>query len=167
MRALSLLGVAALTVTFSIRTASAEPFRLAANVDQGVFYPGAYAFDGSLVPGFDIGRLRLAASAGAALANPDWTIIVGFRPSFVLWAPATSYTGLRLVTDVSYLTQKSYRWTGGFGIDTESFQIGVLGGYDSFHDAVVVLTTIGFDIPTIYRFFADGWLSAAPSPCGK
>jgi hypothetical protein len=167
MRALPLLGFSAVAFAFSIGTARAEPFRLGANVDQGVFYPGAYAFDGSLVPGFDIGRLRLAATAGAALANPDWTIIVGFRPSFVLWAPATSYTGLRLVTDVSYLTQKSYRWTGGLSVDTESVQIGVLGGYDSFHDSVVVLTTIGLDIPTIYRFFADGWLSAGPSPCEK
>jgi hypothetical protein len=161
--------LAAVAITFSARTASAEPFRLAATVDQGVFSrSAAYAFDGILVPGFDIGRLRLAATAGAALANPDWTFIAGFRPSFVLWAPVSNSTGLRLVTDVSYLTQQtSYRLTGGFTVDTESFQIGVLGGYDSFHDSLVVLTTIGFDIPTIYRFFADGWLAPGPSPCGK
>jgi hypothetical protein len=160
--------LAALAITFSARAASAEPFRLAAAVDQGVFSRStAYAFDGIIVPGFDVGRLRLAATAGAALSNPDWTIIVGFRPSFVLWAPVSASTGLRLVTDASYLTQKSYRLTGGFTLDTESFQIGVLGGYDSFHDSLVVLTTIGLDIPTIYRFFAEGWLAPGPSPCGK
>jgi hypothetical protein len=165
----SLVGCfAACAIVCSLRTARAEPFRLGANVEQGVFYPGSYAFNGTLVPGFDYGRLQLAATAGAALGNPDWTFVVGFRPSFVIIAPVTTYTGLRLVTDVSYLTQKSYRWTGGLAVDLESFQLGVLAGYDSFHDSAVVLTSLSFDLPSIYRFFiTEKWLEPGPSGCGK
>lgn len=154
-----------LTATLAVPSANAQQFRLAVDVEQGVLLPKSYALNGIAVPGVDFARLRLAVDIGAAFENPKWSVIAGVRPSVVVWAPVTKETGLRLVTDLSYLSVGAWRWTGGFSVDLDSFHIGFVGGYDSFHDSALFLTTIGADIPTIVAFFAGGPFAAAP-PCG-
>lgn len=130
---------------------------LAVGMDQGVFLPRSYAFDATVLPGVDEGPFRLAASAGAAFANPDWAFSAGGRFSVVVWAPATPSTGLRLATDWNYLTLKSWRGTGGFVVDLDSVRVGARAGYDSFHRSAVILTSIEFDIPTVVSFLPLLW----------
>lgn len=143
--------------------ARAEPFRLAVAAEHGAYLPRSYAFDALLQPGFDIGRLRLAASGGVVFRNPDFAPSIGVRPSLVLWAPATPSTGLRLICDFSYLPTDSWRASGGLALDLESVQLGVLAGYDSFHGGALLVTTLAIDIPTIWRFLAAAPFASAPS----
>ncbi len=42
----------------------------------------------------------------------------------------------------------------GLAADVEIFHLGVLAGYDSFHDSAIFLTTLAFDIPSIAKFIA-------------
>jgi hypothetical protein len=164
-RALTLVGVFVCASLLPTAAAHAEPFRLALGVDQGVLLPRRYAFDGLVLPGLNFGRLRVEAAAGAAFTNPKWDALVGLRPSFVVWAPVEPSTGVRVVADAGYLLRDSWRLAGGFEIDVDSARIGVMAGRDSLHRDAMILTTVAFDIPTIWRFFAARPFESAPT-CG-
>jgi len=151
------LGLAGSFVSSEARAQVAG--RLALDVQQGVYAgpPGApFTFSGELVPALDIGRLRLGVDVGAVLENPKWALVAGFQPSLVLVPVLTSSTGLRLVADGQYVTQqKSWRATGGLVVDLESVHFGVVSGYDSLHDAALILSTVGVDLPTFFGFLAE------------
>jgi len=138
--------------------AGAEPHRLAIDVDQGALVeksPVLYAFGGKLVPAYVYKRAQLALSLGVYFADAKWTGGVGLAPSFVLFPEVTPYTGLRVTGEATYFSTQEWRAVGGLVIDLDSVHLGEVAGYDSYYKSAIVLTTLGFDLPQVFRFLGE------------